>query len=173
MRQGLGSGDPTGRQWAGVWVMRRLCWATWFGGEPKQSYPGGKKSAERAEIEGNRAVERSAFRQKNGTACDWMWWDIGVILLPPLACSTESARTHGHSLGSPGPCFHCHHDILLGVFTVCVHQHFRSRPQPGRAPAMSSKEQKDTERSAKRPRVDQNLPSDALRNPDSVTPGNN
>lgn len=147
--------------------------ATWFGGRPKQSYPGGKKSAERAETEGYRAVESSAFRQKIGTECDWMLRDIGVILLPPLGCSTESARTRGHSLCSPGPCFHCDHDILLGVFTVCVHHHFRSRPQPRRAPAMSSKEQKHTEESAKRPRVDQNLPSDDLQNPGRVTPGNN
>ena len=109
--------------------------ATWFGGQPKQSYPGGKESAERAKTEGCRAVESSAFRQKIGTECDWMLRDIGVILLPPLGCSTESARTHGHGLCSPGPCFHCDHDMLLGVFTVCVHQHFRSRPQARQSPS--------------------------------------
>ncbi|XP_075813644.1 X-linked lymphocyte-regulated protein 5C-like [Microtus pennsylvanicus] len=38
---------------------------------------------------------------------------------------------------------------------------------------MSSKEQKHTERSAKRPRVDQNLPPDDLQNPGGVTPANN
>lgn len=112
MKQGLGSGDPIGRQWAGVWVMRRLCWATWFEGQPKQSYPGAgggrKKSAERAEIEGNRAVERSAFRQKNGTECDWMWQDIGVILLPPLACSKDSWPQPGEAWSLfPLPPRHC------------------------------------------------------------------
>ncbi|CAO2621676.1 X-linked lymphocyte-regulated protein 5C [Lemmus lemmus] len=37
---------------------------------------------------------------------------------------------------------------------------------------MSSKKQKDTERSAKRHRVDPNLQSDDLQNPDPVTPAN-
>ncbi|CAO2621502.1 X-linked lymphocyte-regulated protein 5C, partial [Lemmus lemmus] len=37
---------------------------------------------------------------------------------------------------------------------------------------MSSKKQKDTERSAKRHRVDQNLQSDDLQDPDPVTPAN-
>ncbi|XP_075814259.1 X-linked lymphocyte-regulated protein 5C-like [Microtus pennsylvanicus] len=38
---------------------------------------------------------------------------------------------------------------------------------------MSSKEQKHTERSAKRPRVDQNLPPDDLQNPGRYSPANN
>lgn len=43
---------------------------------------------------------------------------IGVPPPAPLCSSTASARTHGQSLWSPGPCFHCCHEILLGVFTV-------------------------------------------------------
>lgn len=38
---------------------------------------------------------------------------------------------------------------------------------------MSREKQTHTERRAKRPRVDQNLPSDDLQNPDPVTPANN
>lgn len=171
MKQGLGSGDPIGRQWAGVWVMRRLCWAPWFGGQPKQSYPGGGARNQQKGLRSRATGLWSALHSdrkmgQNVIGCGGISVSSSYLLWP-------AARTHGHSLGSPGPCFHCHHDIVLGVFTVCVHQHFRSRPQPGRASGMSSKEQKDTERSAKRPKVDQNLPSDALQKPDSVTPGNN
>ncbi|KAL1771871.1 X-linked lymphocyte-regulated protein 3A-like isoform X1 [Sigmodon hispidus] len=38
---------------------------------------------------------------------------------------------------------------------------------------MSTKEQKDMKRSAKRPRIDQSPPSDDLQNPDAVSPANN
>ncbi|XP_076418950.1 X-linked lymphocyte-regulated protein 5C-like isoform X3 [Peromyscus maniculatus bairdii] len=48
-----------------------------------------------------------------------------------------------------------------------------SSAQPGKVPAMSTKEQKDMERRAKRPRVDQNLPSDDFQNQDAITPANN
>ncbi|KAL6085262.1 hypothetical protein STEG23_034715 [Scotinomys teguina] len=50
---------------------------------------------------------------------------------------------------------------------------FRKSPaNPSKAPAMSTKEQKDMERHAKRPRVDQNLPSDDFQDLDAVTPAN-
>ena len=110
MKQGLGSGDPIGRQWAGVWVMRRLCWAPWFGGQPKQSYPGGgarnRQKGLRSRATGLWSALHSDRKMgQNVIGCGGISVSSSYLLLP-------AARTHGHSLGEswslfPLPPRHC------------------------------------------------------------------
>ncbi|XP_052597329.1 X-linked lymphocyte-regulated protein 5C-like isoform X4 [Peromyscus californicus insignis] len=100
----------------------------------------------------------------------------GISVSSSCLLFAPAQQVPGHmatACGVPVPVSIAVMKLLLGVFTVCAHQHFRSPAQPSKAPAMSSKEQKDMERRAKRPRVDQNLPSDDFQNPDAITPANN
>ncbi|ERE65795.1 X-linked lymphocyte-regulated protein 3A-like protein, partial [Cricetulus griseus] len=62
---------------------------------------------------------------------------------------------------------------FFSVSLLCTPSFQESCPaqrSPARPQAMSTKDQKDMERRAKRPRVDQNLPSDDSQNPDAITP---
>ncbi|XP_060232719.1 uncharacterized protein LOC132651491 isoform X2 [Meriones unguiculatus] len=143
----------------GQFSLGRVKCGTVLGRSPSLSYPGNNKSRGRAEIEGCWVVESSAFSQRDGAECDWTWWGIDVTFLPPL-CSSTSARAHGHRWWSPSPCFHYSHEVLLSVFIICACQHFRSPAWPRKAPAMSSKDGKAIERSAKRRRTDAVVPAE-------------
>ncbi|XP_060232662.1 synaptonemal complex protein 3-like isoform X2 [Meriones unguiculatus] len=87
----------------------------------------------------------------------------GGVLMSPSCLLFAPAQVPGHMAtggGVPVPVSITVMKFFLSVFIFCACQHFRSPAWPRKAPAMSSKDGKAIERSAKRRRTDAVVPAE-------------